>query len=130
MSLKDIRRDLVVIRVLFDLFPAVLMVERKHPAEAGEVYLGQNLFCSTAEMSVPQEVMDSVEWEERMKERNLQKKPFAVFLTQLISHVDVLEVGVFSSQFSDSQPSSWQFHRCLSQPSHMMFGEIQYGSRV
>jgi len=129
MSLKDIRWDLIVVQVLFD-FPAVLMVERKHPAEVGEVYLGQNLFCSTAEMSVPQEMMDSVEWEERMKERNLQKKPFAVFLTQLISHVDVLEVGVFSSRFSDPQSSSWQFHRRLSQPSHMMFGEIQYGSRV
>lgn len=102
------------------------MMERKHPAEVGEVYLGQNLFCSTAEMLV----MDSVEREERMKERNLQKKPFAVFLTQLISHVDVLEARVFSSQFSDSQPLSWQLHRRLSQPSHMMFGEIQYGSRV
>jgi len=74
--------------------------------------------------------MDSVEWEERMKERNLQKKPFAVFLTQLISRVDALEVGAFSSRFSDCQPSSWQFHRRLSQLSHMMFGEIQYGSRV
>ena len=117
---------MVVIQVLFDFFPAVLIMERKHPAEVGEVYLGQNLFCSTAEMLV----MDSVEWEERVKERNLQKKPFAVFLTQLISHVDVLEVGVFSSRFSDSQSSNWQFHRRLSQPSHMMSGEIQYGSRV
>lgn len=53
MSLKDIRWDLVVVQVLFDFFPAVLMVERKHPAEVGEVCLGQNLFCSTAEMSVP-----------------------------------------------------------------------------
>lgn len=53
MSLKGIRWDLIVVQVLFDFFPAVLMVERKHPAEVGGVYLGQNLFCSTAEMSVP-----------------------------------------------------------------------------
>jgi len=44
---------LVVVQVLLDFFPAVLIVERKHPAEMGEVYLGQNLLCSTAEMSVP-----------------------------------------------------------------------------